>query len=360
MTLLAAWDYSGVGATIPDLSGSGRSFTLTGTSVRTAAGGGFTYGGSRPAKQGLTQNVAEIQLGPAIAGMNTPARTVMTYQKGVPINPSWFLKYYRASGVDTGVFGWLMLSSVFQGRAKDPSNSAFDITTATDAANFHHRALTYDGANFRLYHDAVLIGTLPFAGGVWAADQFHVFDGAGSIVLSDTRIFDTALTQSEIATWMVTPLDNSVPMNLGRATESDVAHRVAWGKDLGLGPATENDVPHRLAWNKAPQLRRTGETDVVHPLAWAKQPDLGPATETDVVHPVTWSKQPGLERVTETDIVHPMSWRKRFLLRTAMEHDAAHRMSTGGPFDPVTDPEARIRANPAEATLRPNPAEATI
>jgi hypothetical protein len=55
-----------------------------------------------------------------------------------------------------------------------------------------------------------------------------------------------------------------------------------------------------------------------------------------------------------------MAWSKTLPLGIASEIDAAHSLHTIGAFTPVTDPEARIRANPADATLRPNLAEATV
>jgi hypothetical protein len=84
------------------------------------------------------------------------------------------------------------------------------------------------------------------------------------------------------------------------------------------------------------------------------------ATETDAAHPMAWLKLAALTGAAETDIAHPMAWSKTLPLGIASEIDAAHSLHTIGAFTPVTDPEARIRANPADATLRPNLAEATV
>ena len=361
MTLLAAWDYSGAGAVIPDMSGNGRDFSLTGTSARTAAGGGYTYGGTRPLTRGLGQGTTEVQDGPPITGLNTAARTVMTWAKTAPVNPSWFLEYHR-NAEDTGVFGWLFLSSVLRGRAKNAANAVFEVSTVTDSPNYHHRALTHDGATLRLYHDGVLVGSAAMASAVWAADTLRIFTNAGSgVVLSETRIFDEALDAATITTWMNTPIE--VPsVTLATATETGSAHPMTWSKSPELATATETGTAHPMTWSKSPELATATETGVAHPMTWAKQPALDTAGETSVAHPMSWAKAALLATATETGVAHPMTWTKRPVFGVTAETGVAHPMTfdAGGAYFPVTDPAAVIRPNPASATVRPNPAKASI
>ena len=74
MTLLLAWSFDEASGAVIDQSGNGRGFSLTGNTIRTASGGGYTYGGTLPASLGLTQSAAGIQAGPAITGPSCSAR----------------------------------------------------------------------------------------------------------------------------------------------------------------------------------------------------------------------------------------------------------------------------------------------
>jgi hypothetical protein len=309
MTLVAAWNYGGSGATIPDLSGNGRSFDLTGTSTRTAAGGGYTYGGTLPGNRGLTQGSAEIQGGPPITGLNTSARTVATWVKTAPGDPSWFLEYHR-NAEDTGVFGNLFLSGSLRARMKNPSNTAFERGLA-NTVDYRYVALVFDpavaGGTFRAYQSDALdvlsqVGAdLTGIGSVWDADVLRIFTNAGpGVTLSETRIFDTALSGAELSDMMTTPVNLQAP--LGTATEADVAHAMNWAKVAGLGTA--------------------GEVDVAHALIGTKRPVFGTTTEADVAHAMTFAAGTG--------------------------------------FDPVTDPEADVRPNPARSRLRPNTATSRL
>lgn len=212
MTLLLAWSFDEVSGAITDYSGNGRGFSLSAGTVRTASGSGYTYGGALPNSKGLTQTSGAIQAGPAITGLNTTNRTMECWAKAPGANPSWFMEYHQASN-DTGVWGWLMLSGVFRFRAKNSSNTVFDITLTADASNWHHYAATHDGTTLKAYVDGVLVGSgLSMAFPVWAADDIRVFDAGGTTnFIDDVRVYDTVLSAGAITTDMNTPVAAATP-----------------------------------------------------------------------------------------------------------------------------------------------------
>lgn len=207
MTLLAAWSFDEASGAVIDQSGNGRGFSLIAGTVRTAAGGGYTYGGTLPNSQGLTQTSAVIQAGPAITGLNTTSRTMETWMKLGAAGTYWGLEYHQAAN-DTGVWGFLYLSSVFRFRAKNSANTLFEVTLTPDSGVWHHLAATHDGTTLKVYRDGTLVGSgVSMAFPVWTADDVRVIDLAGAnVTLKDVRIYDTVLSAAQITTDMNTPL----------------------------------------------------------------------------------------------------------------------------------------------------------
>lgn len=211
------WSDAGAGSTSGvDKSGNGRDFAFTGTTGRTAAGSGYTYGGARPNAKGLIQGTTEIQVGPAVAGLNPTSWTLIFWAKAAMVAPSWMWEWYWLAN-DTGARGLLFLSSVLRFRLKNSSNTAFDGGSLTpDGTNFHCWAVTHDGTTLRSYRDTA--GTMAEIGsGVAAAftpataTAIRVFDGTGSsAVVGDTRCYDSVLTLAELQTMSATPVDDPV------------------------------------------------------------------------------------------------------------------------------------------------------
>lgn len=217
MAELVAWNYGETSGPVLDRTGNGRNFTLTGTSTRTAAGNGYTYGGTRPNTKGLTQASAEVQVGPSLTGLEPAAWTVATWAKAGAADPSWFLEWYRATDT-TGVRGWLTLSGSLRGRIKNPANTAFEQPVTADGANWHYFAMTHDGTNLRVYRDTggtvALIGSVAAAFTPWSATELRIFDNSNSgCVLSETRILNTALTLAELQTLSQTPVEDAAPVS---------------------------------------------------------------------------------------------------------------------------------------------------
>lgn len=196
MGLLAAHSYDSSWTTsVPDDSGNGNAINAVGSSlVRTTghtSGGAWVNGGSAsaalPATLGVTAN-----------------RTVMGWFSGAVPAAGWGL-LWNVSSIDSGAWGILFISSKVCIQARDTSG----FVRATDVANWsgtHHVAGTYDGSNVKLYIDGTLTATTALSGGIRTdSDSLQVMLTTESLVVDDTRIFDTA-EDANITTWMNTPV----------------------------------------------------------------------------------------------------------------------------------------------------------
>lgn len=247
----AAWNYGETSGAVVDQTGNGRGFALTGTTARTAAGGGYTYGGTQPNTKGLTQASNEVQLGPSPTFLNVAAWSFGTWAKAGAADPSWFLELFNSTlGGGTGVAGWLILSGSTRGRIKNSSNTAFEQAVTPDGANYHYFAITHDGTNLKVYRDTsgtlALIGTVAAAFTRATADAIRVFDNSGSgCILSETRMWATALTLAELQESSSTPVVAAV----SSVTPSSVAQvqsvaAVALSQLSVLAPANVAQAQH--------------------------------------------------------------------------------------------------------------------
>lgn len=209
MTLILELSFDEASGQVLDSSGNGRHITLSGNTTRSAAGAGYTYGGTMPNSKGLIQTAAETftVFSGAMTAFNTAQRTVMFWAKQPGANPSHVMEYHNSSG-DTGVFTWLLLNGTFRFRAKDSSNNVYERNLVSAVTTFHHYCATHNGTVLKVYVDGVQVGAdVPMAVPVWTATSLRLFDQAGSAVnIDDVRIFDTVLTSTEINTWMNTPV----------------------------------------------------------------------------------------------------------------------------------------------------------
>ena len=285
-----AWNYAETSGDVVDRTGNSRGFTPTGTTTRTSAGGGYTYGGTVPGSKGLTQASNEIQAGPSPSFLNVAAWSMATWAKAGPADPSWFLELFSSTlGGGTGVAGWLMLSSSLRGRIKNSSNTAFEQAVTPDAANYHYFAITHDGTNLKVYRDTggtvALIGTIAAAFTRATADAFRVFDNSGSgCILSDTRMWTTALTLAELQEASQTPVvdtaavsgsfTGNLPALTGAMTGTATARGTAAGPIPGFvgaltGSATargaEDGMLPALVGSFAGAVTARGTTDATLP-----------------------------------------------------------------------------------------------
>lgn len=203
MTLLCELGFDEVSGAVIDFSGNNNGFTPSGNVTRTASG---------HTNKGLTMTGTGVGAGPSIFGQTTSRTMMMWLQMPVDFT-GWFGEYHRISG-DTGMWGGLCLSGSIGFRAKSAADAtAFaSISRPTDGL-MHHYAGTFDGTSTRFYYGGTLQGSAVSLGTtIGPADSLNMYNiSAGSTpTIDDFRIFDTVLTQSEIATYMNTPAGAAV------------------------------------------------------------------------------------------------------------------------------------------------------
>ena len=108
-----------------------------------------------------------------------------------------------------------------EARFRNSSGTIFDVlaTNLLDFNQWQHLAFIYDGSNIHLYKDGVLISSTPangmimqsaqsfrLAGLDFQTDVFHM-NGR----LDEVRLWDVALSQTEINSWMCDPIDLTHP-----------------------------------------------------------------------------------------------------------------------------------------------------
>jgi hypothetical protein len=238
MTLLAAYSFGGTGSTITDDSGNGRDFTLDASTVRAAGGG-------------LTRTAIGTTIGPSLAGLQTPLRSISCRVSRTSLGDGWF-PTFSASG--TGVWGLIDLGGQRQARARNASGFA----AAQQAAATGEQALaaTYDGTNVRLYVAGVLVATSPLAGPLRTdATQFQILATTGpETVLKDLRIYDHVLTLAEVQADRDTPVTAAVAasgaLDLSGTGTLTLSGSPALSAPLGLsgtGTLTRSETPSLAA-----------------------------------------------------------------------------------------------------------------
>lgn len=200
MTALFAWSFDEASGAVLDATGNGRGFTPAGNTFRSTGTDAHT-------NKGLSQSVTEIQTGPALTGLQTSNRTIMCWVKNIASITGHVLEQYVTS-LDSSAWSILFLSGNYNIQARSSSTLArASFARPTDNA-WHHVAGTYDGTNVKLYIDAVLKATTALTGPLRTdANTFRVFDqSTSSTWIDDAKAFDTAMTATEIATEMNTPV----------------------------------------------------------------------------------------------------------------------------------------------------------
>lgn len=199
---IAEYSFDEASGAIVDLTGNGHGFSLPSGVARVA---GHT-------NTGLQLTGTGIATGPSLFGQ-TPARSLMMWLRLPADFTGWVFESHSTSG-NTGMWGPLCLSGSIGFRAKNASGTTAYPTIARPTDNLmHHYCGTWDGSAVRFYFDGVLQGSpVSLASGIGTADVIYPFDitlGTSPIV-DDVRVFDAALTQTEIQTYMNTPAGTSL------------------------------------------------------------------------------------------------------------------------------------------------------
>lgn len=237
---LAAYNFDATSGPVVDISGNNRGFTLTGATVRTASG---------HTSQGLTQTASDIQVGPALTGLQTGNRTVMAWVKETAAATGWALEQYVTT-LNSGSWGILFLSSQWHIQARN-AGGFVRATVARPVDNlWHHVAGTYDGINVQLYLDGVLAATTAMTGPLRTdADVFRFLDSTSShVTIDDVRLYDQALDASTITTLMNTPVSSGSGINFTQAPVDNL------GLTDTLSIALDKSVTDNLGLTDTPSI----------------------------------------------------------------------------------------------------------
>jgi hypothetical protein len=195
---IAAYSFDESGSTVVDTTANGHSFALGSDLVRTTDG--HTAGGLTT----LAAN-AITPLGTGPFGQ-TPDRTVMMWARGT--GSVWYIRWQVAS-IDSGAWGILCLGGDVGVQLRDSSGFQRFMTTGPSDGLWHHYAATYNNTTSTavFYLDGVSAASGTFTGPVRAdADSLDLAEFGPGTVIDDLRIYDTALTATQVAAAAAAPV----------------------------------------------------------------------------------------------------------------------------------------------------------
>ncbi len=200
MTLLIAYAFDEPsGNTVIDYSGNNNNFSIAGTNALRDINGHTLFA--------LTKNGVTMPQLPLVG--QTANRTIMLWVKGT--GSTWIVRF-NISSISSGGWGLMHLSGNIAVQARSNSGLATRPTYPIPGdGQWHHYAATYDGVSVKLYVDGVFRSETVFAGPLRTdADSLDIMEWTdSSTIIDDLRIYDEALTESEIADLMNTPVANS-------------------------------------------------------------------------------------------------------------------------------------------------------
>lgn len=200
MPQLAAYSFDtahGDATTVRDLSGNGRDFSIAGTATQRVAG--HTAEGLRSTSAGVLPVLPDVG--------RTPQRTIMGWLRNDEPIASWAAQF-NVAAIDSGGWGILFLPPNIHIQARTLTTLARATATWNTGAA-RHVAGTFDGSAVRLYLDGTLASEAPLAGPLRTdTDPPALFVGMGGLTgwLDDLRLFDEALSQSDVITFRDTPV----------------------------------------------------------------------------------------------------------------------------------------------------------
>ncbi|HEX2401118.1 MAG TPA: LamG-like jellyroll fold domain-containing protein, partial [Mycobacterium sp.] len=240
--LVAAYSFdAGSGSTLTDLSGTGNTGTIANAtwSSQGKYGGALSFNGTNARVN--VANAASLQLssGMTLEAWVDPATVSSTWRDVIYKSDD---NYYLMGTTDHS--GAPAGGGTFGG-----ANANAFATAALPTNTWSFLAATYDGTNLRLYLNGTQVATVAKTGNILSsANQLTI--GGDSIygqyfngLIDNVRIYNTALTQTQIQTDMTTPLggggstDTTPPTAPGTLTATANG---AGGIDLSWGAATDN------------------------------------------------------------------------------------------------------------------------
>ena len=244
--LWAAFDFSGTGPGVVDLSGNANNGTLSGT-ASIVAGGRF---GEAAEFTGATGNVD-------LGGLDIPGDqlTIATWINADDFGVNDARIISKTSGTASNAHYW-MLSTIsgqqlrFRLKTNDGSSTTTLIGGALAAGTWHFLAATYDGAAMRLFIDGAEVGSTGKTGAIAQNPSIGAAIGANQAAdgknfdgrIDELRIYTRALTAPELLTLSSTAIDPPVldtepPTTPGSLTASAIDHDTV---DLAWTESTDN------------------------------------------------------------------------------------------------------------------------
>ena len=235
LSLVAAFGFEeGTGLTVSDVSGLGHTGTISGASWTTSGkfGNALSFNGTSNWVTISDANDLDLTTAMTLEAWVNPT-TVNSASRDVIYkgNDNYYLEATTTNG------------SLPAGGAIVGSSYAEAYGTATLPTNtWTHLAATFDGTTLRLYVNGAQVSSVAKAGSIVTStnalqiggDSIHGQYFAG--LIDDVRVYNTALSQSEIATDMITPVGGGGSVSGPQAQVLDGSNIVSDGTgsiDLG-------------------------------------------------------------------------------------------------------------------------------
>jgi chitodextrinase len=235
--LVAAYSFDeGAGTTASDRSGNGNNGTLVNATWTTAGehGGALSFNGS--SADVTVRNSPSLQL--------TSGMTLEAWVDPSSISSAWRDVIYKGNDdyylEATSVGG----GNPVGGGTFGSANGNVVGSAALPANTWSYLSLTYDGAVLRLYVNGALVSTLPQAGAI-ATSTTQLSIGGDSLYgqffagkIDDVRIYNTAITASQIQSDMAIPVGGTPPVP---SPPTNLTANVVSGTEVDLtwGPSTD-------------------------------------------------------------------------------------------------------------------------
>jgi chitodextrinase len=205
--LVAAYSFDSSGSTVADVSGNGNTGTVSGAAwtANGKYGGAYSFNGSSSTI--TVPDSASLDL--------TTGMTLEAWVDPTVSDTGWHSVLFKEQP------GMLTYALYANAGSKSPHGEAYlsggtdvsvDGTAALGASKWTHLAETYDGSSLKLYVNGTLVKTTAAAGSLSTSNgAFRI--GGNSIwgeyyngLVDDVRVYNRALSATEISTDMSTPL----------------------------------------------------------------------------------------------------------------------------------------------------------
>jgi len=226
LSLVAAYGFNeGSGTTLTDLSGNGNNGTISGATWTTSGkyGGALSFNGTSSTVTIKNSPSLDLTTGMTLEAWVNPTTVSSAWRdviyKG---NDNYFLEATSANKKLPGAGG------TFGG-----ANVATYGTSALATNTWTYLTETYDGATLRLYVNGVQVSSMAQTGNILTSTNALQIGGDSNYgqyfkgLIDNVRIYNTALTPSQIQTDMNTPVSRSTTPSVTSETPASAASGVA-------------------------------------------------------------------------------------------------------------------------------------